>query len=94
MSEFSQTKPTTPGLYWHRNLTNAGGRAPIRERLMFVGYVNWSQDPKKGHGTKPTEYMPPTLRAVRSEHPLHADCLTVQEWGGEWSAELGRSVGP
>lgn len=86
MSSWQTTLPTTPGLYMHRNLTNAGGREPIHERLMFVGYVNWTEDPAKGHGTASARYMPARLRAVRAEHPLTADSLTVQEWGGEWKA--------
>ena len=76
--------PDTPGLYDHRNLDNAGGRAPIPARTMFVGYVNWAEDPKLGHGTKPAPHMPAKLRAVRVEHPLTADSLTVEEWGGYW----------
>lgn len=76
--------PEKPGLYWHRNLENAGGRAPIAERLMFVGYVNWTDDHKLGQGFRPAPYMPARLRAVRAEHPLTADALTIQEWAGQW----------
>lgn len=81
---WSTKVPTKPGLYYHRNPDNAGGRAPIHERLMYVGYVNWGEDPAKGHGTKPAPYKPPKLRAVRAEHPLTTDSLTVAEWGGYW----------
>jgi hypothetical protein len=84
--------PQQPGLYWHRNLENAGGRAPIEARLMFVGYVNWLDDPGKGYGTKPTPYMPARLRAVRIEHPMTADSLTVQEWAGEWRSAKAEGV--
>jgi hypothetical protein len=84
MAEWTRELPTTPGVFDHRNLENAGGRVPIRERVMWVGFVNWTEDPKQGHGTAPTEYMPPKLRAVRIEHPMTADSLAVQEWGGEW----------
>ena len=73
--------PDKPGMYDHRNLEN---RSPIPARRMFVGYVNWSEDPKLGHGTKPAAYMPAKLRACRIEHPLTADSLTVEEWGGYW----------
>jgi hypothetical protein len=76
--------PRSPGIYDHRNLENEKGRLPIKERVMYVGYVNWSQDPELGHGTNPTDYMPARLRACRIEHPLTTDNLTVQEWGGEW----------
>ena len=76
--------PDTPGLYDHRNLENAGGRVPIPARTVFVGYVNWTEDPLLGQGTKPTPYMPARLRAVRVDQPLTADSLTVNQWGGEW----------
>jgi hypothetical protein len=84
MTAWTREMPTAPGIYDHRNLENAGGRAPIKERLVWVGYVNWSEDKQLGHGTKPTEYMPSRLRACRIEHPMTTDSLTVQEWGGEW----------
>jgi hypothetical protein len=70
-------KALDPGLYWH--VSEQFGR-----RLMYVGFVNWMQDPKRGHGTKPTAYMPARLRACRAEHPLTADSLLVSEWGGSW----------
>lgn len=81
---WTRTLPDRPGIFDHRNLENAGGRAPIKERVMFVGYVNWTEDPERGQGTKPTPYMPPKLRACRIEHPMTTDSLTVQEWRGEW----------
>ena len=81
---WTRTVPKEAGLYMHRNLENAKGRAPISARLMFVGYVNWCEDPIKGHGSSPTPMMPARLRAVRHEHPLTTDSLTVIEWGGEW----------
>jgi hypothetical protein len=74
--------PTGPGVFDHRNLENAKGRAPIPARLMFVGYVNWAED--RGHGTTPMRYGSGKLRACRIDHPMTADSLTVQEWGGEW----------
>jgi len=86
MGNWTATKPTRPGLYEHRHFSNAGGRAPIPERLMFVGYVNWTEDPKRGHGITPTRFMPATLRACSADHPMTADSLTVNEWGGEWRA--------
>lgn len=84
MSAWTTRLPTKPGLYEHRHFNNAGGRAPIPERLMFVGYVNWTEDPERGHGTTPTRFMPARLRACSEHHPLTADSLTVAEWGGEW----------
>ncbi len=60
---------------------------------MYVGYVNWTEDPAKGHGTRPTPYMPARLRAVRVEHPLITDSLTVQEWCGEWAANCEQPNG-
>jgi hypothetical protein len=85
VTDWTRELPNAPGIFDHRNLENAKGRVPIRERVMFVGYANWSEDSKLGHGTRPTDYiMPPKLRAVRIEHPMTADSLTVQEWGGEW----------
>jgi hypothetical protein len=76
--------PTSPGVFDHRNMENAGGRAPIRERLVWVGYVNWTEDAMRGHGRTPTAYMPAKLRACRIEQPMTTDSLSVQEWGGEW----------
>jgi hypothetical protein len=76
--------PTSPGIYDHRNLENAGGRVPIRERAMFVGYVNFPEDQKLGHGTKPMPLGSGKLRACRLEDPMTTESLTVQEWGGEW----------
>lgn len=73
--------PAVPGLYEHRN---NDGPVNIPARPMFVGFVNWAQDPKLGHGTKPSDYGRRILRAVPVEHPLTTDSLTVEEWGGEW----------
>ena len=84
---WTRALPIEPGEYMHRNLENAKGRAPINERLMFVGYVNWEQDPFKGHGKSPAMYSKPRLRAVRIESPMTTDSLTVSEWGGEWKKE-------
>lgn len=71
--------PAAPGLYEHRN---NDGPVQIPARRMFVGFVNWVQDPKLGQGTQPSGRR--ILRAVRFEHPLTTDSLTVEEWGGEW----------
>lgn len=76
--------PAAPGIYDHRNLENAGGRAPLRERVMFVGYVNWPEDPKRGQGNTPMPLGSGKLRACRLEDPMTTNSLTVQEWGGEW----------
>jgi hypothetical protein len=84
MSGWTRELPTSPGVYDHRNLENAKGRVPIPERVMWVGYVNWGQDPRLGHGTKPTQFVKPRLRACRIEQPMTTDSLTVREWGGEW----------
>jgi hypothetical protein len=84
MNEWTRIIPTQPGRYFHRNLENAGGRCPIHEREMFVGYVNFHEEPKRGHGTKPMPLGSGKLRACRVEHPMTSDSLTVQEWGGEW----------
>ncbi len=84
MAEWTRALPTKPGAFMHRNLENAQGRAAIGERAMWVGYVNWTEDRNLGHGRTPAAYMPRRLRACRIEHPMTADSLTVQEWGGEW----------
>lgn len=84
MTEWTRELPDAPGVFDHRNLENAGGRAPIKERVVFVGYVNWPEDPTLGHGTKPMPMGSGKLRACRIEHPMTTDNLTPQEWGGEW----------
>lgn len=81
---WTRTLPTTPGNYVHRNMENARGRFPIPERVMFVGYVNWTEDTKLGHGTKPLPLGSGKLRACRLDNPMTTDSLTVQEWDGEW----------
>ena len=54
---------------------------------MFVGYVNWKQDHRRGRGTEPTEYGIHKLRAVRGDNPMSTDSLTVADWGGEWQPQ-------
>jgi hypothetical protein len=81
---FGRAPPTRPGIFDHRNLENAKGRAVIAERVMFVGYVNWTEDPERGQGKTPMPLGSGKLRACRIEHPMTTDALTVQEWGGEW----------
>lgn len=79
---FTSEAPTHPGIYLYRN--NYNGYISIGETIMFVGYVNWTEDPLKGHGKRPTHFMPKILRAVRTDQALTCDSLTVEEWGGEW----------
>lgn len=81
--------PTVPGRYWHRNLEHMIGHParpyPLRERQMFVGYVNWTEDHKRGYGSKPMHpYGSHVIRAVGYDKPLTADSLSVDDWGGEW----------
>jgi hypothetical protein len=92
MSKWTREQPTESGVFDHRNLENAKGRAPIPERVMFVGYVNWAEDRQQGHGTKPMPLGSGKLRACRIEHPMTTDSLTVQEWGGEWRRMDGGAV--
>lgn len=66
----------TPGLYWHDS-------QQFGRRLMRVSYVNWTFP--KGHGDRPTDYMPARLRASRPDETMHTDRLTISEWGGAWS---------
>ena len=87
MAFWLRKQPTEPGLYDHRN---NDGPVAIPARRVFVGFVNWEQDPKLGHGTRPAEYAQRKLRAVRADHPLTTDALTVSEWGGEWRRILTR----
>ena len=89
MSHWTRTLPIRSGIFDHRNLENAGGRAPISERVMFVGYVNWTEDTERGHGKTPMPFGSGKLRACRIEHPMTTDALTVQEWGGEWRQRDG-----
>jgi hypothetical protein len=91
MSNWTRTLPTRPGIFDHRNLENARGRAPIPERIMFVGYVNWVEDPERGQGETPMPMGSGKLRACRIEHPMTTDSLTVQEWGGEWRPLDGKA---
>ena len=94
MANWTRELPARPGIYDHRNLENANGRAPIRERVMFVGYVNWPEDPRCGQGKTPMPLGSGKLRACRLEDPMTTDSLTVQEWGGEWRRMDGLASPP